>query len=155
MKKETLLPKNIEQSKELSKNAKRLLDYFILWNGTDQAKENGYFFRSNNDIENDLKIHTMTLIRGLRELISLGLITREVGFRNNGVKQASKYTLNVEAINNFDASAASVIDIISNNYNNNYSHNIKAGSHSKPSNILDFHNSNVTIYILGDTNEKK
>lgn len=71
-----------------------LLGYLIMWNGLESSKDNGNFFRSNEDILNDIDISKPTLITSLRKLEAAKLIERISGYRNKEEKKASVYKIN-------------------------------------------------------------
>lgn len=85
-----------ELSNTLTKKQTLLLGYFIMLNGLDESKTNGTFYRSNDDILEDLagEITKPTLISAIRTLETKNLIERTSGYRNKDGKQASIYKLN-------------------------------------------------------------
>lgn len=89
-----LLPINIRESKEFTNKTKLVLAQLILMNGMDKAKNDGYFFVTNQKLISELGISEPTLIKKLRELEVCGYINRKAGKRG----EASEYTINEELI---------------------------------------------------------
>ena len=85
-----------ELQRTLTKKQTLLLGYFIMLNGLEESKTNGTFYRSNDDILEDLagEITKPTLISAIRTLETKNLIERTSGYRNKDGKQASIYKLN-------------------------------------------------------------
>lgn len=92
-----LLPKNIKNSKDLSKNTKMVIAQLIFMNGSEFVKDNGYFFATNDKLSSELGISKPTLNNIMRLLVDMNFITRTLG--KQGV--ATRYTLNEEIIKNF------------------------------------------------------
>lgn len=92
-----LLPKNIKNSKDLSKNTKMVIAQLIFMNGSEFVKDNGYFFATNDKLSSELGISKPTLNNIMRLLVDMNFITRTLG--KQGV--ATRYTLNEETIKNF------------------------------------------------------
>ena len=103
-----IVPTSIKNKKDLTKKQLMLLGQFIMYDGLDQTKENGFFYRSNKDLCTDIDANEKTIISGVRKLELLGYITRKKGKRGVG---ASEYQVSPIAKN------------YSENYSNNYSEN--------------------------------
>lgn len=109
-----LLPKHLRESNELKSAAKLILGDLMFLNNRDFAKENGFVFRTNQDLMNDTGIKgESTLIKALAKLEINGFINRTSGKRN----KASEYRLNMDKIKD----KHTVNEIHSNNENNNLS----------------------------------
>ncbi len=107
-----LLPKHLRESK-LTGAAKLILGDLLFLYGRDFAKENGFVFRTNQDLMNDTGIKCgNTLIKTLRKLEINGFINRTGGKRN----KASEYRLNMDKIND----DSNINGIQYNNDNSNY-----------------------------------
>ena len=105
-----LLPEHLRESKLTSAEKLILGDLLFLY-GRDFAKENGFVFRTNQDLMKDTGIKSSsTLYLTLRKLEIKGFINRTGGKRN----KASEYRLNMDKIND-----STVTEIHSNNENNN------------------------------------
>ena len=116
-----LLPKHLRESK-LTGAAKLILGDLLFLYGRDFAKENGFVFRTNQDLMNDTGIKCEgTLIKALRKLEIEGFISRTSGKRN----KASEYRLNMDKIKD----KHTVNEIHSNNENSN--HSVSDSNHSK------------------------
>ena len=90
-----LLPKNIRESK-LSKNDKLVLGVFFRLNGLKKAKENdGWFFRSMQDLSSDVNKSVPTTTNAVKELVKIGLVSKRTS-SNSGT--ATEYKLNLDAI---------------------------------------------------------
>ena len=117
-----LLPKHLRESNELKGAEKLILGDLLFLYGRDFAKENGFVFRTNQDLMNDTGIKCEgTLIKALRKLEVEGLISRTSGKRN----KASEYRLNMDKIKD----KHTVNEIHSNNENSN--HSVSDSNHSK------------------------
>ena len=86
-----LVPMNLQN--KLTRKQIVILGYFIMLNGLEESKATGTFYRSNEDICNDLDIDNKTLISACRKFEVLNLIERTSGYRKKGEKQASTYKL--------------------------------------------------------------
>ena len=86
-----LVPSDIQ--KKLTKKQVLILGYFIMLDGLDESKTNGTFYRSNDDIVEDLEITEPTLLTGIRKLETLNLVERKVGIRSKDEKKASVYLI--------------------------------------------------------------
>lgn len=88
-----ILPDNIKDTKVLTPTAKKVLAYIM--NGyysLSMADENGYFFRTNNEMRKDLRIGMPNMMEAIQELIDTNLIVRKSGETlPNGKRLASKY----------------------------------------------------------------
>ena len=84
-----------ELQKTLTKKQTLLLGYLIMLNGLEESKTNGTFYRSNEDILEDLsgEITKPTLISSIRRLETMNLIERSSGYRTKEGKQASTYKI--------------------------------------------------------------
>ena len=90
-----LLPKHLRESNELKGAAKLILGDLLFLYGRDFAKENGFVFRTNQDLMNDTGIKCRnTLIKALAKLEINGFINRTSGKRG----KASEYRLNMDKI---------------------------------------------------------
>lgn len=90
-----LLPKNIRESK-LPKNDKLVLGVFFRLNGLKKAKENdGWFFRSMQDLSSDVNKSVPTTTNAVKELVKIGLVSKRTS-SNSGT--ATEYKLNLDAI---------------------------------------------------------
>ena len=94
----SMLPPSLRKGKELSKKQKLVLAQLIIYDGLDQSKEYGYFFRSNKDLCNDIGISEPTLIVALEKLEDMGFIERVRGKRGVG---ASEYIVFKEKIDDY------------------------------------------------------
>ena len=92
------LPKNVQESDEFTTKQKAVLGQVMIYNGLEQTKENGFFYRSNHDLCNDCGIQEKTLIAAVRKLESLGLIDRKKGNRACG---ASEYRVDEKLIGEY------------------------------------------------------
>lgn len=109
-----LLPKHLRESSELKSAAKLILGDLMFLNNRDFAKENGFVFRTNQDLMNDTGIKgESTVIKALAKLEINGFINRTSGKRG----KASEYRLNMDKIKD----KHTVTEIHSNNENNNLS----------------------------------
>ena len=91
-----LLPKHLRESSELKSAAKLILGDLLFLYGRDFAKENGFVFRTNQDLMNDTGIKSgNTLVKALRKLEIEGFISRDCGKRG----KASEYRLNMDKLN--------------------------------------------------------
>lgn len=91
-----LLPKHLRESSELKSAAKLILGDLLFLYGRDFAKENGFVFRTNQDLMKDTGIKNgYTVTRTLRKLEVEGFISRDCGKRG----KASEYRLNMDKIN--------------------------------------------------------
>ena len=93
-----ILPIGIKETKELTTKQKTVLGQLVMLNGLDKVKNEGYFFRSNQDLSKDCNIQEKTLIVAIRKLEMLGFLERKKGNRKDG---ASEYRLNMDVINNY------------------------------------------------------
>lgn len=85
-----LLPKEVRGDKDLTDSAKLVLGDLILWWGIDFAADNGYIFRTNEDIMKDTGLGSNnTIINAIRQLKQKGLISTKRGKRHS----ASEYIL--------------------------------------------------------------
>lgn len=117
-----LLPKHLRESSELKSAAKLILGDLMFLNNRDFAKENGFVFRTNQDLMKDTGIKCEgTLIKALAKLEIKGFINRTSGKRG----KASEYRLNMEKIKD----KHTVNEIHSNNENSN--HSVSDSNHSK------------------------
>lgn len=109
-----LLPKHLRESSELKSAAKLILGDLLFLYGRDFAKENGFVFRTNQDLMNDTGIKgESTVIKALAKLEIEGFINRTSGKRG----KASEYRLNMDKIKD----KHTVTEIHSNNENSNLS----------------------------------
>ena len=107
-----LLPKHLRESNELKGAAKLILGDLMFLNNRDFAKENGFVFRTNQDLMNDTGIKgESTVIKALAKLEINGFINRTSGKRG----KASEYRLNMDKIKD----KHTVTEIHSNNENSN------------------------------------
>ena len=89
-----VLPANIQESDELSADAKKvlavLLNYFIV---LDFAKKNGYIYLSNNNLSKCAGVRNEKTLVAVRDLIESGLIRRQRGnvWKSGEKKMASQY----------------------------------------------------------------
>ena len=115
-----LLPEHLRESK-LTGAAKLILGDLLFLYGRDFAKENGFVFRTNQDLMKDTGIkYEGTLIKVLRKLEVEGFINRTSGKRN----KASEYRLHMDKIKD----KHTVNEIHSNNENSN--HSVSDSNHS-------------------------
>ena len=90
-----LLPEHLRESK-LTGAEKLILGDLLFLYGRDFAKENGFVYRTNQDLMKDTGIKSgNTLVKTLRKLEVKGFISRECGKRN----KASEYRLNMDKLN--------------------------------------------------------
>ena len=90
-----LLPKHLRESNELKSAAKLILGDLLFLYGRDFAKENGFVFRTNQDLMKDTGIKNgYTVTTALRKLEVEGFISRDSGKRG----KASEYRLNMDKI---------------------------------------------------------
>ena len=86
-----ILPNYIKETKDLTIGSKNVLAALLFLNNNDYSKENGFFYRSNEDLITDSQVSKPTLIKSLSQLEMMGFIERKVGNRKSG---ASLYRLN-------------------------------------------------------------
>lgn len=88
-----LLPQDVKKY-GLTDSAKLVLGQIIFMYGTDFAEENGFVFRSNEDLLNDTGIASKTtLLKAINQLVNKGLIsTKRAAKGDRGT--ASEYVLN-------------------------------------------------------------
>ncbi len=86
-----ILPNYIKETKDLTIGSKNVLAALLFLNNNEYSKENGFFYRSNEDLITDSKVSKPTLIKSLSQLEMMGFIERKVGNRKSG---ASLYRLN-------------------------------------------------------------
>ena len=108
-----VLPANIIETRELTQKQKIVLAQLIIYNGLEQTKNEGFFYRSNKDLISDCGITEMTLLTAIRKLDAMGFIERKKGKRGVG---ASEYRINEKTINDY-------YNPNTLNYSNNYSEN--------------------------------
>lgn len=90
-----VLPNEIAASTELTNAQKRVMGQLIIYSGLDEAKENdGWFYRSNDDLCNDVECDKKTLITAVNRLFDYGFIDRRAGSRTTG---ASEYKVLVNS----------------------------------------------------------
>ena len=124
-----VLPASIIATNELTYKQKVILAQLVIYNGLEQAKNEGFFYRSNKDLMNDCEVSEPTLITSIKKLESLGFIDRKKGKRGVG---ASEYRINEEKINDYLNSNTKIN--FSNNFSNNLSNN--AGDNTMINNEL-------------------
>lgn len=118
----SLLPKHLRESSELKSAAKLILGDLMFLNNREFAKENGFVFRTNQDLMKDTGIKgESTVIKALAKLEIEGFINRTSGKRG----KASEYRLNMDKIKD----KHTVTEIHSNNENSNLS--VLVSNHSK------------------------
>lgn len=110
-----LVPTNVIEDYKLTKKQSMLLGLFIVYNNLDQTKNNGFFYRSNKDICQDIDISEPTLITAITKLEQMELIERKTGNRTDG---ASEYKLNKDLIFNTKVNTKNLSDNFSNNLSN-------------------------------------
>ena len=110
-----LVPTNVIEDYKLTKKQSVLLGLFIVYNNLDQTKNNGFFYRSNKDICQDIDISEPTLITAITKLEQMELIERKTGNRTDG---ASEYKLNKDLIFNTKINTKNLSDNFSNNLSN-------------------------------------
>lgn len=93
----TLLPIEVQQSKELTINHKLVLAYLIEFNNIDKAKDNGYIYRTNDIISQETGVCPNTLRSSFAKLTDLGFIERTAGHRG----KASEYRLHMTTIKSY------------------------------------------------------
>ena len=93
----TLLPIEVQQSKELTINHKLVLAYLIEFNNIDKAKDNGYIYRTNDIISQETGVCLNTLRSSFAKLTDLGFIERTAGHRG----KASEYRLHMSMIKSY------------------------------------------------------
>ena len=99
-----LLPEHLQNFSKLTLNAKVVLGQFLFLNNTDYAKNNGYFYRSNEDLMNDCEItQKKSLLRAVEKLETLGFVKKESGGwvkdgEGDTAKKANIYRLNKDKI---------------------------------------------------------
>ena len=86
-----ILPNYIKETKDLTIGSKNVLAALLFLNNNEYSKENGFFYRSNEDLITDSQVSKPTLIKSLSQLEMMGFIERKVGNRKSG---ASLYRLN-------------------------------------------------------------
>ena len=107
-----LLPEHLRESK-LTSAAKLILGDLLFLYGRDFAKENGYVFRTNQDLMKDTGIKNgYTVTTTLRKLEVEGFISRDSGKRG----KASEYRLNMDKLKD----DSNLNGIQCNNDNSNY-----------------------------------
>ena len=94
----SVLPSSLRNGKQLAKKQKLVLAQLMIYDGLDQSKDYGYFYRSNKDLCNDVGISEPTLIVTLGKLEDMGFIERERGKRGVG---ASEYRVFKEKIDDY------------------------------------------------------
>lgn len=94
----SVLPPSLRKGKQLAKKQKLVLAQLMIYDGLDQSKDYGYFYRSNKDLCNDVGISEPTLIVTLGKLEDMGFIERERGKRGVG---ASEYRVFKEKIDDY------------------------------------------------------
>ena len=94
-----IVPNNLRKSKELTKKQQLVLGQLLIYNELEQTKNNGYFYRSNRDLCNDIDIGEPTLISALIKLEQMGFIERQRGKRGG---KASEYMVFTDAIESFN-----------------------------------------------------
>lgn len=94
----SVLPSSLRNDKQLAKKQKLVLAQLMIYDGLDQSKDYGYFYRSNKDLCNDVGISEPTLIVTLGKLEDMGFIERERGKRGVG---ASEYRVFKEKIDDY------------------------------------------------------
>jgi DNA-binding MarR family transcriptional regulator len=94
----SVLPPSLRKGKQLAKKQKLVLAQLMIYEGLDQSKDYGYFYRSNKDLCNDVGISEPTLIVALGKLEDMGLIERVRGKRGVG---ASEYRVFKEKIDDY------------------------------------------------------
>lgn len=94
----SVLPSSVRNGKQLAKKQKLVLAQLMIYDGLDQSKDYGYFYRSNKDLCNDVGISEPTLIVTLGKLEDMGFIERERGKRGVG---ASEYRVFKEKIDDY------------------------------------------------------
>lgn len=117
-----MLSPELQTSNELSKKQKALLGQLIIYNGLDETKDNGYFYRSNSDLCRDCDISEKTLITAVNKLERMRFIERKKGSRTIG---ASEYKIDEHAIDDYCKTN------YSNNYSNEYCKNDYSNNYSK------------------------
>ena len=99
----SLLPIEVQQSKELTINHKLVLGYLIEFNNIDKAKDNGYIYRTNDIISQETGVCLNTLRSSFTKLTDLGFIERTAGHRG----KASEYRLNMSMIKSYGSKTKS------------------------------------------------
>ena len=94
----SILPPSLRKGKQLAKKQKLVLAQLMIYDGLDQSKDYGYFYRSNKDLCNDVGISEPTLIVTLGKLEDMGFIERARGKRGVG---ASEYRVFKEKIDEY------------------------------------------------------
>ena len=94
----SVLPSSLRNGKQLAKKQKLVLAQLMIYDGLDQSKDYGYFYRSNKDLCNDVGISEPTLIVTLGKLEDMGFIERARGKRGVG---ASEYRVFKEKIDDY------------------------------------------------------
>ena len=94
----SVLPPSLRNGKQLAKKQKLVLAQLMIYDGLDQSKDYGYFYRSNKDLCNDVGISEPTLIVTLGKLEDMGFIERVRGKRGVG---ASEYRVFKEKIDDY------------------------------------------------------
>lgn len=94
----SVLPPSLRKGKQLAKKQKLVLAQLMIYDGLDQSKDYGYFYRSNKDLCNDVGISEPTLIVTLGKLEDMGFIERARGKRGVG---ASEYRVFKEKIDDY------------------------------------------------------
>ena len=99
----SLLPIEVQQSKELTINHKLVLGYLIEFNNIDKAKDNGYIYRTNDIISQETGVCLNTLRSSFTKLTDLGFIERTAGHRG----KASEYRLHMSKIKSYGSKSKS------------------------------------------------
>ena len=99
----SLLPIEVQQSKELTINHKLVLGYLIEFNNIDKAKDNGYIYRTNDIISQETGVCLNTLRSSFTKLTDLGFIERTAGHRG----KASEYRLHMTTIKSYGSKTKS------------------------------------------------
>ena len=96
----SVLPPSLRNGKELGKKQKLVLAQLMIYEGLDQSKDYGYFYRSNKDLCKDVGISEPTLIVALGKLEDMGLIERARGKRGIGASEYKVFKEKVEEYSN-------------------------------------------------------
>ena len=85
---QSVLPAAVAASTELTNAQKRVLGQLIVYSGLEEAKNNdGWFYRSNEDLCSDVDVSNNTLLSAVRKLYDFGYIDRRAGSRTTGASE--------------------------------------------------------------------
>lgn len=88
-----ILPENIKETTVLTPTAKKVLAYLMnCFYSLSMTDENGYFYRTNNEMRKDLGVGMGKMLEAIQELIDTNLVIRKTGETlPTGERLASRY----------------------------------------------------------------